>query len=89
MGTQARLPRALAAIHNFIRKHDPHDLDDYEDIEDPQPGLRAAGEVAEGQLSAGLPRAAERRRANAICDRIAQDLWAQYRAECSRRNQGR
>jgi hypothetical protein len=85
MSIQVRLPPALAAVHNFIRKHDPQDLDSDENIEDPQPGLRAAGE---GQLSAGIPRAAERRQANAIRDGIARDMWEQYRAECARRNQG-
>ena len=47
MSMQVRLPPALAAVHNFIRKHDPHDLDSYENIEDPQPGLCAVEEVAE------------------------------------------
>ena len=88
MNIQARFPPALAAIHNFIRKHDPHDLDDYENVEDPQPGSRTAGGVSEGQLSAGLPRAAERRQADARRNRIAQDMWEQYIAECSRRIQG-
>jgi hypothetical protein len=89
MDAQARLPPALAAIHNFICKHDPHDLDDYEDVEDPQPGLHAAGGVGEGELSAGLPKAAERRQALARRNGIAQDMWEQYMAERSRRNQGR
>ena len=89
MDTQARLPPALAAIHNFIRKHDPHNLDDYEDVEDPQPGLRAAGGVGEGELLAGLPKAAERRQALVRWNGIAQDMWEQYMAERSRRNQGR
>jgi len=89
MDQQARLPPALAAIHNFIRKHDPHDLHDYENAEDPQPGLRAVEEVAEGELSVGLPGAAERRQTDTRRNGIAQDMWEQYRAECSRCNQGR
>ena len=68
MSIQVCLPLALTVIHNFIQKHDPHDLDSYENIEDPQPGLCAAGE---GQLSAGIPRVAERRQANVIWDGIA------------------
>lgn len=89
MDIQARLPPGLAALHNFIRKHDPDDIADFDDIEDPQPGARveegpAAAE--EGQLAEGLPRAAERRRTNERRDRIAQDMWIQYRAELSRRN---
>ena len=89
MDTQACLPPALAAIHNFIHKHDPHDLDDYEDVEDPQPGLRAAGGVGEGELSVGLPRAAERRQALVRRNGITQDMWEQYIVERSQRNQGR
>lgn len=46
---QAHLPPALTAIHNFIQKHDPHDLHDYENenVEDLQPGIVDGG--AEGQ----------------------------------------
>ena len=89
MHTQAHLPPALAAIHNFICKHDPHDLDDYENIKDPQPGSQTMGGVAEGQFSAGFPRPAKRRQADARWNRIAQDMWEQYIAENSWCNQSR
>jgi hypothetical protein len=89
MDIQARLPPALAALHNFIRKHDPDDIADFDDVEDPQPGARAEegpAAAGEGQLAEGLPRAAERRQTNERRDRIAQDMWIQYQTELSRRN---
>jgi hypothetical protein len=87
MDIQARLPPALAALHNFIRKHDPDDLADYEDAEDPDPGARAVGPVAEGELARGLPRVGEREQVNLRRDRIAQDMWAQYQELLRRRSQ--
>jgi hypothetical protein len=86
MDIQARVPPALAALHNFIRKYDPDDIADFDDVKDPQPGARMEGAAAEGQLADGLPRTAERRQTNERWDRIAQDMWVQYQAELSRRN---
>ena len=43
MDIQARLPPALATLHNFIYKHDPDDIADLDDIEDPQPGATIIG----------------------------------------------
>jgi hypothetical protein len=81
MDIQACLPPALAAVHNFIQKYDPNDLADYEDVEDLQPGTCAGEQATEGQLAAGLPRAAEREQANARRDKIMQDMWVQYQDE--------
>ena len=85
---QACLPLALAALHNFIRKHDPDDIADFSNVEDPQPGmcvepLAAAGA---GQLAEGVPQAAEKQRANERRGKIAREMWTQYQAELSRRN---
>ena len=74
MDIQARLPPALAALHNFIQKHNPEDLADYENIEDPQPGTCAEGPAAEGSLAEGIPRMAERQLANQRQEAIAQDM---------------
>ena len=83
MDTQSRLPPALAALHNFIRMNDPDDMAEFGDnVDDPQPGIRAD----KGQLSEGVPRAAEKRRAKETRDRIAQEMWVQYQAELARRN---
>jgi hypothetical protein len=72
MDLQARLPAALAAIHNFIRDLDPTDLNDFQEAEDVQPGWRS------GDLAEGIPRRAERERANNRRDAIAKAMWAQY-----------
>ena len=76
---QARIPAALAAIHNFIRIHDPDELEDFVDADDTEQGF-FAGELAQGQT-----RTAERRRANARRDEIAAAMWEQYQAELQKR----
>jgi hypothetical protein len=75
MDYQARIPAALAAIHNFIRMHDPDDLQDFAESEDLEPGFVA------GELAAGQTRPAEKRQSNARRDAIAAAMWAQYQAE--------
>ena len=72
MDLQARLPAALAAIHNFIRDLDPADLSDFQEVVDPQPGWHS------GDLADGLPAHAERDRANNRRDVIAGAMWVQY-----------
>jgi hypothetical protein len=79
MDYQARIPAALAAIHNFIRIHDPDELEGFVDAEDIEEGFFAGG-LAEGQT-----RMAEKRRANARRDRIAAEMWEQYQAELQER----
>jgi hypothetical protein len=79
MDFQARIPAALAAIHNFIRIHDPNDLEGFLEADDAERGF-FAGELAEGQT-----RTAEKRRANTRRDRIAAEMWEQYQAELRRR----
>jgi hypothetical protein len=76
MHWQARLPAALAAIHNFIRDRDPMDIEDIMDPVDPEPGAQA------GELAQGVPRAAEKDRKNQRRDRIAKEMWDQYVAYC-------
>ena len=69
----ARLPPALAALHNFIRIHDPKEITDFiNDDFDLSPG----GDV--GGLAGGFPNAAEKQVANARRDGIAQAMWVQY-----------
>ena len=64
MDIHVHLPPTLAALHNFIQKHNSEDLADYESIEDPQPGTHAEGPTAEGSLAEGIPRMAEKQLAN-------------------------
>ena len=70
----ARLPPALAALHNFIRIHDPDEIGEFlqEDPVEPRPVAR--------ELADGFPNAAERQAANVRQDEIAQAMWAQYQA---------
>ena len=72
MDLQARLPAALAAIHNFICDLDPADLSDFQEVVDPQPGWHS------GDLADGLLARAERDRANNRRDVIAGAMWVQY-----------
>ena len=76
----ARLPPALAALHNFIRFHDPNEISDFLQ-EDPDLEPRYVGELADG-----FPNAAERQMANVRRDRIAQDMWIQYQERCHQMN---
>ena len=71
---QAKVIPALCALHNFIRIHDPDDLDDQdwqEEIERqyPSPGV--------DDLRGRIDRA-ERSRAVARREKISNDMWADY-----------
>ena len=83
MDIQTCFPPAFATLHNFIHKHNPDDMADFDDIEEQQPGARAEepAVAGEGQLAEGLPRAPERWLTNERWDRIAQEMWVQYQAE--------
>ena len=85
MDIQARTPAALAAIHNFIRVHDPEDLADYDDTYDLQPGQRVERVAATGQLSSGLTGRVEREQAGLERDKMAERMWTQYQQELKRR----
>ena len=59
MSIQARIPPALAALHNFIMEHDITDVNTYLydedgqlDCSDIQPGMRQEQEIDFGQLAA-------------------------------------
>ena len=79
MASQARIPPALAAIHNFIRVHDPEELASFAESESFEPGF-ISGELAAGQTSP-----AERRQANTRQDEVAAAMWVQYQAELQQR----
>lgn len=79
MDMQARIPPALAAIHNFIFKHDTTEQEDFLDIPDPTPGNPPSHEDL-GILSQGAPNTAEKTRAKERRDKIAQAMWDNYQA---------
>ncbi|KAH8826326.1 hypothetical protein DL96DRAFT_1465984, partial [Flagelloscypha sp. PMI_526] len=75
LDVQARIPPALAAVHNFIIDNDPDDLQDYMDIcEDPSPGIfRTEGQLAVSRTSAREKQGADTKRAN-----VALAMWNAY-----------
>jgi len=68
---QAKVVPALCALHNFIRVHDPDDLDDQEEVgrQPPVPSM--------ADLGSRVNRA-ERDRAIAKREQIAHDMWDDY-----------
>jgi hypothetical protein len=77
MDIQARLPPALAAIHNFIRIYDPDDINDYDNFFDEEHGCREQ-QNATGDLANGPPTNQARERGNSRRDEIAALMWADY-----------
>ena len=83
MDVQARVPAALCALHNFMCRHEPDALfSDLDDVEEEWNVLTDMEEEVDeefyGHLGDGPTIAAERQRAEALCDRIAQDMWLDY-----------
>jgi len=79
MSIQVLIPPALAALHNFIRKYDPDEIEMYADDETLEVGLEIgarAGSV--GELGTGSVTREETDRANERRDRIAGAMWEQY-----------
>lgn len=80
MDIQAQVPPGLAAVHNFIMQHDPEDHTHYinntEDDWDPNPGVMHEDQY--GLLSTRAVNQAEKTRATAHRDRIAQAMWDEY-----------
>ena len=74
LNIQARIPTALCAIHNFIRKHDPNEGEllaqanfGGDDFPDADEGPYAEVDVEDGNLEMG-----------AIRDQIATEMWEAY-----------
>jgi hypothetical protein len=80
MDIQARIPAALCALHNFIRFHDPGEIDEFSDgsdmatvIDHPRVDVGYTGDLARGPPGRpALNRATKRR------DEIAQKMWDSY-----------
>ena len=71
--TQAKLVPALCVLHNFIRTHDPEDLDLVDSAE-----VECRSPQRQPQDFRVTVDAAERREANDRRDKIAQAMWTQY-----------
>lgn len=73
MAIQARIPPALAAVHNFIRLHDTDEISNFDlDIMDPNPGAR------HGELARGPARRIKKDRAELVRNEIASAMWDNY-----------
>ena len=86
MDIQARIPPALAAIHNFIRQHDPDEIQQFgdDDEDDWMHGVHGDGV---GILAEGPAGEVERDRANERRDRIAQEMWRDYQEVLAERGE--
>ena len=79
MSTQALIPPALAALHNFIREYDPEEIHLYNDDDDEPFDLEISTHPESvGELGTGIVTPDERNRANERRDKIAADMWEQY-----------
>jgi hypothetical protein len=78
MDIQARVPAAMAALHNFILEHDSIEWDDILDMdfEDANPGTRHGNDF--GELARGATTQHEKTRPEAQRDEIAQAMWEVY-----------
>lgn len=81
MEIQARVPPALCALHNFIRIHDPAEINNFHDAQADRRPLQF------GVLGAGPAGRAERNIADDRRDVIAQDMWDAYVALLRERGQ--
>jgi hypothetical protein len=82
MKTQIEIIYALAALHNFIRLHDPEEIEHL--LKDP----RLQDEIAAsslGDLSDQVPTRADRQEAMQRRDEIAQQMWDDYLVELEAR----
>lgn len=90
MNIQVQIPPALAALHNFIMKYDPQDVQEYLGDSDsdsnlnPNPGQPHESEF--GDLADGAVTQAEKNHATAARDALAKAMWRQYQStllECA------
>jgi hypothetical protein len=72
---QAKMVPALCALHNFIRIHDPDDLDDQDRQEEisRQPLVPSTADLKTHKVNQ-----VERDRAVARQEKIAHDMWDDY-----------
>jgi len=87
MSVQAKVPPGLAATHNFIMDVDPTDIEEYltgddEQDLDPNPGQVQDNEF--GRLADRVVTHAEKERATALRDQIAEEMWRDYQDELQR-----
>lgn len=69
---QAKMVLVICVLHNFIRVHDPEDFDDN------LPDEENTTTHASSDDHASFVSNEERRRANTLRDKIADNMWEQY-----------
>ena len=80
MKIQVRILPSLCRIHHFIRLHDRDEINDFPPgLVDPSPGVR------NGRLADGPVTRQETRRANAVRDKVANEMWVDYQRELHER----
>ncbi|KAF8815798.1 hypothetical protein BYT27DRAFT_7070751, partial [Phlegmacium glaucopus] len=90
--TQAKIPGAIAALHNFVHVHDPDDLaeedgDNSDDSDDEETPHRQPHEIPiTPENLGGHISQAEKDRASAKRDEIAKAMWEKYVEELRIRN---
>ena len=77
MDIQARVLPALAALHNFILRHDSEDDILDMEVEDPAPGARRE-EADFGVLAGGATTSQGKARSEAKRDAITNAMWQSY-----------
>lgn len=85
--TQAKIPAALAVLHNFIRTFDPSDLAEEDDDEDEvfdDNSLPSEIPITPENLGTHIS-PEERARASEKRDQIAKQMWDDYVEELQRR----
>jgi hypothetical protein len=89
MSIQARIPPSCAALHNFILKNDPTEVNEIANSSegDPNPG-NLPPQRTFGILARGPPNTAERARAKAKRNEIAQAMWDSYQIVLAERGEG-
>ncbi|KAF7288196.1 DDE Tnp4 domain-containing protein [Mycena chlorophos] len=81
---QARVPAALAALHNFILDRDPEEHVDPTVVDDPTPGYRPYMDSI-GTIATERYNAQESDDSIVLRDQIADEMWAQYQEYLERR----
>ena len=87
--TQSKIPGAIASLHNFVHVHDPDDLanEDGDNDDSNDEGLPDSHQIPITlENLGGHISQAEKDRASAKRDEIAQAMWADYLQELQSRN---
>lgn len=86
--TQAKIPAALAALHNFIRMHDPDDDAQDNNGHNLEEGhsLQSSVEIEVEHLGGHISQA-EKDRAGVKRDGIAMAMWTDYQRILAQRGQ--